>query len=495
MQLKLLLSRLNTLHVHGPLDVEISAICYDSRQVKPGALFVAMRGNQVDGHSYVAQAVSRGAVAIMVEHPVAETPAAVTCIEVTDTRATLAFVAAFFHHQPALKLKIAGITGTNGKTTTSYLLKHICERAVLRCGLIGTVRYEIGDEIAPSEHTTPEASDLQDLLARMRDAGCKAAVMEVSSHAIAQGRVQGVQFDAAVFTNLTQDHLDFHGSIENYFETKASLFTNFLPAQTKKRGTSVINIDDRYGAELRARLPSEARVITYGVGNKADFRASNFKTELAGTSYQLDAQDRSYLVRFPLIGKFNIYNSLAALAAATALGVPLRAAILALATAPPVPGRLQLVPGKRNYQVYVDYAHTDDALHSVLRTLRELNPHRLIVVFGCGGDRDRAKRPLMAQAAEQWSDYAIITSDNPRSELPDAIIRDVERGFKGTKYEVLIDRAEAIKRAVALAEARDIILIAGKGHETYQQFAHGTIDFDDVQVARAAIEARQVDLS
>lgn len=495
MQLKLLLSKASTRQISGPLDVEITSICYDSRQVRAGALFVAMRGGRVDGHKYVEQAIARGASAVMVERPVPNIPATVACVEVDDTRVGLAFIAAFFHHQPSLKLKVAGITGTNGKTTTTYLLKHICERAVLRCGLIGTVRYEIGDETVPSEHTTPESSDLQDLLARMRDAGCKAVAMEVSSHALAQERVRGVEFDAAVFTNLTQDHLDFHGNLQDYFEAKASLFTTLLPAQTKKRGVAIINIDDRYGAELRARLPKDTRVITYGVGNRADFRASNFKTELAATSYQLDAQERSFLVRFPLIGKFNIYNSLAALAAASAFGVPLRAAILALATAPPVPGRLQLVPGKRNYQVYVDYAHTDDALHNVLRTLRELNPHRLIVVFGCGGDRDRAKRPLMGQAAEHWSDYAIITSDNPRGESPEAIIRDIEQSFKGKKYEVVVDRGEAIRRAVALAEARDIILIAGKGHETYQQFAHETIAFDDVQVARAAIEERQVELS
>ena len=495
MQLKLLLSKAKTRQIHGPVDVEISSICYDSRQVKAGALFVAMRGIQVDGHRYVSQAIARGAAAVMVEHAVTDIAETVTRIEVDNTRATLAFIAAFFHHQPSLKLKMAGITGTNGKTTTTYLLKHICERAVLRCGLIGTVRYEIGDEVIPSAHTTPESSDVQDLLARMRDAGCKAAVMEVSSHALAQERVRGVEFDAAVFTNLTQDHLDFHGDFEAYFEAKASLFTTLLPSQTKKRGVAIINVDDRYGAELRTRILKETRVITYGVGSRADFRASNFKTELAGTSYQLDAQDRSFLVRFPLIGKFNIYNSLAALAAATAFGIPLRAAILALATAPSVPGRLQLVPGKRNYQVYVDYAHTDDALHNVLRTLRELNPHRLIVVFGCGGDRDRAKRPLMGRAAEQWSDYAIITSDNPRSESPEAIIRDVEQSFRGNNYEVVVDRGEAIKRAVALAEARDIVLIAGKGHETYQQFAHETIAFDDVQVARAAIEDRQVELA
>jgi UDP-N-acetylmuramoyl-L-alanyl-D-glutamate--2,6-diaminopimelate ligase len=306
--------------------------------------------------------------------------------------------------------------------------------------------------------------------------------------------VSGIEFDAAVFTNLTQDHLDFHGSMQSYFETKASLFTEHLPAQTKKKGVAVINIDDRYGAELYSRLPKTARVVTYGVGSRADFRASNFKTELAGSSFQLDAQERSYLVRLPLIGKFNIYNALAALAAAAAMGIQIRAAVLALATAPAVPGRVQLVPAKRNFQVYVDYAHTDDALNNVLRTLRDLNPNRLIVVFGCGGDRDRAKRPLMGRAAEQWCDYAIITSDNPRSEDPQAITREIEKGFQSRNYEIFLDRRAAIERAVSMAGARDIILIAGKGHENYQQFAHETLPFDDLLVAQAAIEARPVEL-
>jgi UDP-N-acetylmuramoyl-L-alanyl-D-glutamate--2,6-diaminopimelate ligase len=494
MQLSLLLSRVATREVRGALNVEITSLCYDSRQARPGALFVAMPGEHTDGHAYLQAAVDRGAAALVVErwpeHLVGDVP----CVLVGNSRAALAALAAFFYQQPALRLKLAGVTGTNGKTTTTYLLKHICERAVLRCGLIGTVRYEIADEILPSPHTTPESLDTQELLARMRDAGCKAAVMEVSSHAIAQGRVLGIEFDAAVFTNLTQDHLDFHGDLQSYFETKASLFTELLPAQLKKRGVAVINSDDRYGLELCSRLAKTTRVITYGVGNRADFRASNFKTELAGTSYQLDAQDRSFLVRLPLIGKFNIYNSLAALGAATALGVPLRAAVLALATAPAVPGRLELVPAKRNFQVFVDYAHTDDALHNVLRTLRELNPHRLIVVFGCGGDRDRAKRPLMGRAAEQWSDHAIVTSDNPRTENPAAITRDIEKGFQNQKYEVILDRRAAIERAIELAGSRDIVLIAGKGHEDYQEFATVTLPFHDVQVARAAIEARPVEL-
>ena len=495
MQLKPLLARVAALGFEGPADADIHSVCYDSRQAGPGCLFVALRGAKSDGHQHLAQAIERGAAAVMVEAMPPRLPASVACIHVRDSRQGLAEVAASFYRYPSLKMKVAGITGTNGKTTTTFLLKHICERAMLRCGLVGTVRYEIGEETLPSAHTTPESLDLQALLAQMREAACKAAVMEVSSHALAQGRVHEIEFDAAVFTNLTQDHLDFHVDLPSYFNAKASLFTEHLPAQTKKRGTAVINIDDRYGQELLARLPKGVPVITYGVGSRADFRASNFKTELAGTSYQLDAQDRSFLVRLPLIGKFNIYNSLAALAAANALGIQLRSAVMALAGAPPVPGRLELVGAKRNYQVYVDYAHTDDALHNVLRTLRDLNPNRLIVVFGCGGNRDRAKRPLMAQAAEQWADHAIVTSDNPRGEEPEAIIRDIEKGFQKRGYEVIVDRRQAIERAVSLAGARDIVVIAGKGHETSQQFAHETVPFDDVKIAKAAIEARPVDLS
>ncbi len=494
MQLQALLSKVPTRAVRGSLDVEITSVCYDSRQAKPGSLFVALRGEHVDGHDYLAQAAAQGAAGVVAEHA-ADVPANVAYVEVTDTRAVLPAVAGAFYHHPAAKLRLCGVTGTNGKTTTTYLLKHICERAMLRCGLLGTVRYEIGEEIVPSTHTTPQSLDLQALLARMRDAGCKAAVMEVSSHALAQDRIGGVEFDAAVFTNLTQDHLDFHGSLQNYFDAKARLFTDLLPQQTKKRPVAVVNVDDRYGAELCQRMPKNVRLITYGVGNRADFRASNFKTEAAGTSYQLDAQDRSFLVRLPLIGRFNVYNSLAALAASTAMGVQLRAAVLSLATAPAVPGRVQLVPAKRNFQVYVDYAHTDDALSNVIRTLRELNPRRLIVVFGCGGDRDKTKRPLMGRAAEHGGDFSIITSDNPRSEDPAAIIRDIQKGFQGNNYEVVVDRREAIERAVTLAQPRDIVLVAGKGHENYQQFAQTTITFDDVQVAKAAIEARPVELT
>jgi UDP-N-acetylmuramoyl-L-alanyl-D-glutamate--2,6-diaminopimelate ligase len=407
---------------------------------------------------------------------------------VENTRHALADLAATFYNRPALRLKLAAVTGTNGKTTTTFLLKHICEKAGLRCGLLGTVRYEIGDRVLPAVRTTPESVDVHELLAQMVNAGCKAAAMEVSSHAIAQDRVRGLEWDVAVFTNLTQDHLDFHGTMENYFEAKARLFTGLAEQKAKTTAAAVINIDDRYGAQLVDRLEKKSRVITYGVSARADFRASNYHAEFAGTSYQLDARGKSYLVRVPLIGRFNVANSMAALAAANSIGISLREAILSLGRSPQVPGRLEAVPAKRQFQVFVDYAHTDDALLNVLKTLRELSPRKLVVVFGCGGDRDKQKRPLMGRVADQNADYSIITSDNPRKEDPDAIIADAEKGFRSDRYEKIADRAKAIARAIELAQPRDIVLIAGKGHEAYQEFADHTVPFDDIQVARQALE-------
>jgi UDP-N-acetylmuramoyl-L-alanyl-D-glutamate--2,6-diaminopimelate ligase len=388
---------------------------------------------------------------------------------------------------------MAGVTGTNGKTTTSFLVKHICEKAGLRCGLIGTVRYEIGERVLPAIRTTPESLDLQELLAQMTNAGCKAAAMEVSSHALAQDRTRGLEWDVVVFTNLTQDHLDFHGTMENYFAAKAKLFEQLGRQKKKRKPIAVVNIDDRYGKALLGKIDKRISVVTYGMGVHADFRASNYRMEFGGTSYQLDARGKSYLVRVPLIGRFNVANSLAALAAANALGVSLRDAVLSLSKSPQVPGRLEAVPAKRQFQVFVDYAHTPDALLNVLKTLRELEPRRLLVVFGCGGDRDRQKRPLMAEVVDRNADYAIITSDNPRKENPDAIIAEVEKGFRSDHYEKIADRTVAITRAIELAQPRDIVLIAGKGHENYQEFADHTVPFDDIQVARRALENRPVD--
>ena len=485
MQIKTLIAKLETVRVDGSSEREITGIAYDSRRVKPGFLFVALRGEKADGHKFVEDAIGRGAVAVLCEESAPHPKAA--SIVVKDTRAAMAAVAAAYYRNPSHHLKMAGVTGTNGKTTTTFLLKHICDSAFLRCGLIGTVRYEIGERILPASRTTPESLDLQEMLAQMRNAGCKAAAMEVSSHALAQERVRAIEFDAAVFTNLTQDHLDYHGTMENYFAAKARLFAG-LAQQVKKRGGAVINTDDGYGAKLAAKFARDLPVTSYGMGARADFRASNVKSDVQGTSYQLDACERSYLVRLPLIGRFNVYNSLAALAAASAMGLDLRASVLSLSKAPGVPGRLEAVPAKRQFKIFVDYAHTDDALLNVLQTLRELSPGRILVVFGCGGNRDRAKRPKMGAVVEQLADWAIITSDNPRKEEPGAIIGDIRQGFRGGNYEVLVDRREAIWKAVSLAQPRDIVLIAGKGHEATQEFADSTVPFDDAAIAQQALE-------
>src|SRR3954451_9735301 len=411
MLLKNLLTAIQPGSIVGPADRQVESIAYDSRRVGKNSLFVALRGEKVDGHNFIDQAVEKGASVILTDHIMPQPRATVE--QVHNTRMARADLAVAFYEWPARKLKMAGVTGTNGKTTTSFLLKHICDNAGLRCGLIGTVRYEIGERVLPATRTTPESLDLQELLAQTVNAGCKAAAMEVSSHAVAQGRIRGLEWDVAVFTNLTQDHLDFHGTMENYFAAKAKLFHSLAEQKKKKKPVAVINLDDRYGERLIGEVNRKMAVVTYGLGAQADFRASNYRMEFGGTSFQLDARGKSYLVRVPLIGRFNVANSLAALAGANALGLNLREAILALGKTPQVPGRLQAVPAKRQFQVFVDYAHTPDALLNVLKTSRELGPRRLIVVFGCGGDRDRQKRPLMGAVVDQNADFAIITSDKP----------------------------------------------------------------------------------
>ncbi len=493
MLLKTLLPAISIRAVAGPHDRAVEGIAYDSRRVQKHTLFVALRGEKSDGHQFIDQAIERGASVIVAEEPARQTPA--TWVQVADSRHALADLAAAFYNRPTRKLKLAAVTGTNGKTTTTFLIKHICEKAGLRCGLIGTVRYEIGERVLPAVRTTPFALELQELLAQISGAGCKAAAMEVSSHALAQERTRGLEWDVAVFTNLTQDHLDFHGTMEHYFDSKVRLFTGLATQPTKKKAVAVVNLDDRYGEHLIDRLGKDVPIVTYGMSARADFRASNYRPEFGGTSYQLDARGKSYLVRLPLIGRFNVANSLAALAAANALGLSLREAIMSLAKSPQVPGRLEAVQAKRQFQVFVDYAHTPDALLNVLKTCRELSPRKLIVVFGCGGDRDRQKRPLMARAADENADFSIITSDNPRKENPEAIIAEVEKGFRSDRYEKITERAAAIARAIALAQPRDIVVIAGKGHEAYQEFADNTVPFDDMQVARRALEDLPMEFS
>ena len=487
MNLKVLSKAIKPVSIVGELDRDITAVCYDSRRAIEGSLFVALRGDKVDGTNFIDAAIDRGAVAIVSEKSGLNTRAA--HIHVENARQAIADLASTFYRHPSHHVKVAGVTGTNGKTTTTFLIKHILDSQFLRCGLIGTIGYIVGDRELPAARTTPESADVHELLWQMRSAGCKSCAMEVSSHAMIQERVRGVEFDAGVFTNLTQDHLDFHGTMEAYFEAKAALFAQ-IRDQREKKGRAVLNIDDRFGVKLADRFGREMEVITYGLRRDAHFRASNVQMDFTGMSYQLDALEKSYLVRLPLIGNFNVANSLAAIATAHALSMNVRNAVQALATAPAVPGRLQAVPAQKPFRVFVDYAHTDDALTNVLKTLRELNPARLIAVFGCGGNRDRAKRPRMAAAVDALADHAIITSDNPRNEDPLAIIEDIKPGFRRLAPEVVPDRREAIFHAIAMAQPRDIILLAGKGHESFQEFADHTIPFDDAAIAASALGSR-----
>jgi UDP-N-acetylmuramoyl-L-alanyl-D-glutamate--2,6-diaminopimelate ligase len=492
MQLTDLIQRLSVKSIQGSVDREITGVRYDSRRVTAGNLFVAVRGAAFDGHSFIEQAIDKGAVAVVGEQAALSQRA--TAIVVQDSREALARLGATFFGYPSRKLKMIGVTGTNGKSTTTFLIKHLLEHASQSTGLIGTVQYEIGERLLPAPRTTPESLDLQELLSQCVEVGCRNVVIEVSSHALSQGRSSEVEFSVGVFTNLTRDHLDFHRGMKDYFEAKARLFESLRQSGNKDR-KAVINVDDPYGQQLVGRFGRDLSIITYGMGARADFRASDFKVEMNGTSYRLDAKDKSYLVRLPLIGRFNIYNSLAALATARAVGLDVRNAVLALAKAPQIPGRLEAVPAKRKFQVFVDYAHTDDALLNVVKTCRDLNPGRLILVFGCGGNRDRTKRPLMGAIADQYADYSFITSDNPRKEDPEEILRDIEAGFQHKNYEKVVDRKEAIARAIAMAQPRDIVLVAGKGHEKYQEFSDHILPFDDVEIAGRALEEHPVELS
>lgn len=466
----------------------VTGLAYDSRQVVPGDLFFALPGSRDDGTLHAAEAVQKGAAAVISEK---EIQMGIPSLKVASARSAMAGAAAEFYGHPSRSLAVAGVTGTNGKSTTAWIIRHLCDAVGRPCGLIGTIRYELPGLSEQASRTTPESVDLEGMLARIRDGGFRAAALEVSSHALMQHRSDGVEFDAAVFTNLTRDHLDYHGTMDAYFEAKALLFTRLAKQQSKK-GRAIVNIDDKYGRRLVDRIPKGVPVISFGQGSNCQFRASAIRSTPLGTTFQLDAKGRSYLVRTPLIGLFNVYNTVAALAAVSSMGVELRRAIAAAATIPQVPGRLERVPGKRNFQAYVDYAHTPDALENVLRSVRQIATARIITVFGCGGDRDRSKRPLMASAAELLSDHVIVTSDNPRSEDPMAILREVEKGFRGTSYEVYAQREAAIRRAVELAGPEDVILVAGKGHEDYQEIGGVKHPFDDVKVTSRAMASREI---
>jgi len=465
--------------------VEVTALAYDNRRVQPGTVFFCVRGFTRDGHDFADDAVRRGAVALVVDHPLdIDNPQ----IVVDDVRAAMAPAAARLHGDPTATLRTIGITGTNGKTTTAYLVRALLEAAGRRTGLLGTVTSIVGGAEHEVARTTPEAIDLQATFAQMLAAGDSECVMEVSSHALALGRADAIHWAAAIFTNLTQDHLDFHPTMEEYFVAKRKLFTPSAGARAGPQ-VAVINIDDPYGARLAAEL--DGRVITVSIDSAdADLRATDVRSDFSGSTFRAGGLE----LRTPLPGSFNVMNVLGAVAAARSLGVDDETIVAALPDAGRVPGRFEPVDAGQDFAVLVDYAHTPDSLHNVLAAARSLTRGRLLCVFGCGGDRDRGKRPQMGEISARLADLTLVTSDNPRSEDPAAIVEEILAGIEdGSATEAIVERHAAIERAVALARAGDVVVIAGKGHEQGQEFEHGRkLPFDDVAVAREALRARLV---
>ena len=481
----------------GRAGAAVTGITHDSRAVTPGTVFVAIRGQRADGVAFAADAIRRGALAIVAESPAAAT-GGVPWLATTDARLALAELAAIFYGHPSERLTVVGVTGTNGKTTTTYLMASVFDAAGWACGRLGTVTFRVGPSATDerdASHTTPEASEVQRLLAEMLDRGCQACAMEVSSHALALHRVAHVRFHAAIFTNLTRDHLDFHGDMQQYFAAKRRLFET-LPAGA----AAIVNVDDPRGADLAAGQP---RVLTFAIDRPADIRASAIESSLEGLAFDVDTPRGRLAIRSPLVGRPNVYNILGVIGASIALDLPLDATTRGIAALERVPGRFQIVSAPADdVRVVVDYAHTDDALKNLLETMRPLTSGRLISVFGCGGDRDRTKRSLMGAVAARLSDWVVLTSDNPRSEDPVRIIEEITRGLAPTPqpggparavtpFEITIDRRAAIEQAIRAARPGDLVVIAGKGHEKYQVIGDRTLPFDDVEVARGALGQRR----
>jgi UDP-N-acetylmuramoyl-L-alanyl-D-glutamate--2,6-diaminopimelate ligase len=461
---------------NGAPEVEISSLAYSTQSVTPGALFFCVPGFRADGHDFAPAAVERGAVALVCQRPLG---LGVPEVIVPDVRAAMGPAAARFYGDPTGELDVVGITGTNGKTTTAFLVRHLLEADGRSCGLLGTVKRIVGGVEEEVERTTPEAIDLQATFRRMLDGGDRACAMEVSSHALELGRVVGIRFACRAFTNLTQDHLDFHDTMDAYFEAKRRLFQ-------EPGGTQVVNVDDEYGR----RIAAETEAVTFAIDREADYRARDVEFDLMGSRFTCETPDGPLELESPLPGLFNVENVLAAVAAVRALGVPAATIAEALHTFGRVPGRFEPVDEGQEFGVLVDYAHTPDSLENVLRAAREVTRGRLHVVFGAGGDRDRGKRPLMGAAARRLADRVLVTSDNPRNEAPEAIIDQVMKGA-APDAEREVDRRRAIARAVETAEPGDVVVIAGKGHEQGQEFENGRKEpFDDVAVAREALRAR-----
>jgi UDP-N-acetylmuramoyl-L-alanyl-D-glutamate--2,6-diaminopimelate ligase len=481
MKLKDLLRETTPTRLTGPADQDITGICYDSRKVTPGSLFVAIRGFQSDGHTYIPAALEKGAVALVVEEIPTGLPDAVTCVQVSDTRAALARLGAEWHGHPEQQLKLIGVTGTNGKTTVTHLIRHILEQNGQKCGLIGTNGVFFGEVARESARTTPESLELYGILREMVDAGMTCAAMEVSSHSLVLDRVLGLPFAAAAFTNLTQDHLDFHGDMEHYFQAKTLLFD--------RCDTAVINLDDPWGARLAEEKPCTK--ITFSArSDSADLVAKNLQLLSDGIRAVVVRDCDIARLRLGIPGRFSVYNALTAAGCCLALGLSLEQVCDALSDAPGIKGRAEIVPTGRDFTVMIDYSHTPDSMENILRTVRGYAKGRIIGLFGCGGDRDRAKRPLMGKAAADGCDFAIVTSDNPRSEDPQAIIDDILTGMDGkAKYKVIPDRREAIAWAVKNAKKDDIIVLMGKGQETYQEICGQKLHLDEREEVAKALTA------
>ena len=489
--LKDIISTLDVQQVQGDQNVSIQDITADSRAVKPNSLFIALDGATVDGHNYIDKAVAAGAVAVIVSKPVT-VPDDVCVITVSDTRQAMMVCVPYFFDYPANRMRMVGVTGTNGKTTTTHMIRHILKAQGHKVGVIGTVHIMIGDTSYPIHNTTPDVVDLQHILHQMVQENVEYCVMEVSSHALALGRVSGVEFDTAVFTNLTQDHLDFHKTFENYLAAKCKLFEQVSASdQVKDNKGAVINIDDSYGHRVMEK--TTAPTITYSTLGKGTLNASDVHMSTKNSQYTVNYKGESYPVSMNTTGLFNVYNTLAAIGACLQEGISMEAIDTALKTFSSVPGRFELIEEGQDFAVVVDYAHTPDGLQNILETAKAIKENRIIIVFGCGGDRDATKRPIMGRIAAKYGDKIYVTSDNPRTEDPVQIVKDVEVGVKealrdGTSYEVIVDRREAINHAIHDAKAGDIVIIAGKGHENYQILKNETIHFDDREEARKALK-------
>ncbi len=510
MRLSLLMRGLDPLQTAGQPDGEVASVCYDSRLCSEGSLFVAIPGLKTDGHAFIIDAVARGARFIVHEgefHP----PAGVTAIGVRDSRRALGILGKNLFGDPSTGICIIAVVGTNGKTTVTYLIESILRSAVYSVGVLGTVNYRYSGKTLPAPNTTPESFDMQKILREMADSGVTHVVAEVSSHAIDLQRVDDCAFDLGIFTNLTQDHLDYHETMENYFQAKRRFFAEVLPAGGKNRPRRmIVNADDPWGRRILSELGRDAGggQLTYGIESPCDISASPFHLSLDGIEATLLMGGERLQISSRLMGKFNLSNILAAAAAAFALDIPGRSIREGITALIHVPGRLEKGSTAGEPAVFVDYAHTDDALRRVLQTLNSFRAGKVITVFGCGGDRDRRKRPLMGEAASSLSDLAIVTSDNPRTEDPLAIIREIEGGIRTRRfrdaddwlshpgergYVIVPDRKEAIATAIGLAESGDIVLVAGKGHEDYQIIGTRRLPFDDRVIARAELARRQAE--